>query len=348
MFEFAVVIDPRRILISHELTKVHFCVKMSLPRREGELLNESEKRHQSHDPRRNRASLAFCLPMSFGKLSIVMTAAVLAAAFLWSIGSFSASPKDASASAAEVLNTLSKVAADQPVNLTVTANNYRYLRFEGRNMVTSIGPNKQRFTALVPKTREIWIAPDGSGRIRETVGSPVFLGKRDRANWQAAGSPPLDIALNKDFGPGGLSYEDFSHLPTDPNALAAIIRSRAGIPSGPPANVEMFVIIGDILREPGAPPEVRSTLYKVAAKIEGVELVGNVTDRAGRRGVAVAMTSDYSGARQRLMLIFDPVTATLLGEEETMLDQVDWIDTKPPVVIGYTTYLESGIVTKLP
>lgn len=31
-----------------------------------------------------------------------------------------------------------------------------------------------------------------------------------------------------------------------------------------------------------------------------------------------------------------------------LLEHVSWVDAKPPVVIGYATYLESGIVENLP
>ena len=75
-----------------------------------------------------------------------------------------------------------------------------------------------------------------------------------------------------------------------------------------------FVMVGDLLRERAAPPALRAALYKVAAGIKGVELVGSVTDRAGRRGVAVAITSTYTGARVRDVLVFDPVTSALLAE----------------------------------
>jgi hypothetical protein len=311
-------------------------------------LPDSSRQLQAHNLARNRALTSFRLSGDNIKLTLVSTAAIFLAVLLLMISFLSAIPQKASVSVSEVLNALAKVAADQPANLTGTVNSYRYLKSEGANLVIFQGRNNQKFAVLVPKTREFWVAPDGSGRIRETASGPVFLGERDWSNWQASGSPSPSSTINEDFEPGGLSYQEFSRFPTDPNALATVIRSQADIQSGPPVNVEMFIIVGDLLREPGAPPEVRSALYKVAGKIDGVELVGNITDRIGRQGVAVAITSNYSGAKQRLILIFDPTTAKLLGEEKVLLEHTDWIDAKPPVVIGYTTYLESGIVTKLP
>jgi hypothetical protein len=230
---------------------------------------------------------------------------------------------------------------------------YRYTRSEGANLVSFPGGSgraEQGFSVLVPKTREIWVAPDGSGRIREVAGEPIFLGERDRARWRAAGAPALVHVTNRDFGPGGLSTrdKDWARLPTHPGQLAAVIRQRATKPSGPPVDVEMFVIVGDLLRETAPPPALRAALHKVAAGIRGVEVVGSGTDRAGRRGVGVAMTTSHFGGRQRQTQVFDPATAALLAEERVLLERVGWVDAQPPAVIGYTTYVDSRVVPALP
>lgn len=279
---------------------------------------------------------------------LVSVAVILLTLSLLTVGFLLASPQKALASVSEALNDLAVVAADQPAEFVGTANAYRYLKSEEMNLVISIGKNNQKFAALVPKTREFWIAQNGAGRIRETANSPVFLGERDRLSWQSAGSPDLTTTMNKDFDPGGLSYEDFSRLSANPDELAVMIRNHADNPSGLPVNVGMFVLVGNYLRQPGAPPGVRSALYKVAAKIDGIELIGNVTDRLGRQGVALAMTTEHWGGKQRLTLIFDPTTSAFLEEQKILLEPVGWVDAKPPVVIGYTTYLESGIGTSLP
>jgi hypothetical protein len=262
--------------------------------------------------------------------------------------SFAQRPMNASASTTETWYALASTAAKQEVNFVETPNGYRHLKSEEMNLITSVNKNNQPFSVLIPKTREVWIAKDGSGRIHETEGKPIFLGERDRNRWQAAGSPSLGSAMDKDFAPNGLSFTDFSRLPTDPDALAAIILGEADNPSGPPVNVGMFVVLGDYLRQLGASRELRSALFKVAAKIEGVESIGKVTDRLGRQGVALAVTTDHWGGKQRLMLVFDPITSMLLEEQKILLEPVGWLDAKPPVVIGYQTYLESTVVPKLP
>jgi hypothetical protein len=252
----------------------------------------------------------------------------------------------ATADAAAVLNDLAGVAALQPGPIPATAPGYRYTKTDSMYMHMLLRTGEP-IAALVPKTVAMWIAPDGSGRIRETAGEVIFMSERSRIAWEAAGSSPLAPALNEDFGPSGLSFEDLSRLPIDPNALAAVIRERAQR-ADPPLYDEMFVIVGDLLRQQTAPPAVRAALYRVVASIPGVELVGKVHDRAGRQGVAVARTHTYTGLKKRHVLIFDPRTSALLAEETVLLQAVDWIDARPPVVIGYATYLESGIVDRLP
>ena len=257
-------------------------------------------------------------------------------------------PAPSAASAAEVLNGLAAVAAAQP-GPPAAQGGYRYLKSETLHlsMVAGVDAPGPPVAALVPKTREMWVAPDGSGRIREIAGEPIFLSDRARAAWEAAGRPDLATAIHQDFGPGGLWYEDFDRYPTDPAALAEVVRQRAE-KADPPVDIGMFVVVGDMLREPGAPPELRAALYQVAARIPGVEFLGRVTDRAGRPGVAVAKDTTYWGGKQRYVLLFDPSTSALLGEERGLIEPVDWLDARPPVVIGHATYLESAVVPSLP
>lgn len=259
--------------------------------------------------------------------------------------------EQSSASAAELLNNLATVAAAQSAPSTTTTAGYRYTRFESTYLSTIEGTDSSEtaIAALVPRTREMWIAPDGSGRIRETAGEPVFLKAEARAAWEAAGKPNLATTINRDFGADELWYEDFASYPTDVAALTEVIRERAE-QGGPPVDIEMFIVVGDLLRQPGVPPELRAALYKVAATIPGVELVGDVTDRAGRPGVAVAKTTTYWGSKQRFVLIFDPTTSALLGEEQVLLEPDPLLDDDAalPVAIGHATYLESKTVPTLP
>jgi hypothetical protein len=271
------------------------------------------------------------------------------------------------AAAAAALEDVARVAAAQPASAT---DGYRHTKSEGAELCGPAYVQDAVPMVLVPLTREIWIKSDGSGRIRETEGEPVFFSAADHDRWIAAGSPRLcgSTVGDQRFGPasatpppestenkmwaGSLSIVSADALPTDVAALTEYVRQRAaetGKPSGSATSLEMFTIVGDLLRETVAAPAVRAALYRVVAGIPGVELVGSVTDRAGRSGTAVAIVGGVGGSgsaeQTRRTLIFDPGTSLLLGEEEVLLDRVDWIAADPPVVLGYETYLVSDIVS---
>ena len=80
----------------------------------------------------------------------------------------------------------------------------------------------------------------------------------------------------------------------------------------------MFAHFSDVLREARATPEQRAAAYEALARVPGLTLVGEVTDRLGRTGVAVALDiveNEPSDFLYRYMLVFDPETADLLEEQ---------------------------------
>jgi hypothetical protein len=183
--------------------------------------------------------------------------------------------------------------------------------------------------------REIWQGPEG-GRIRETSSEPIFLSPRDRDRWIAAGRPKLREPVTVT----GLEPSPALQLPDDADALYERLEGQAaGHPEG--VHEEMFVLVGDALRETAATPAQRAALYEVAAKIPGVQLLGEVTDPAGRRGIAVAMDHRVDGILETL--VFDPETSMLLAEEQRTLADNEF-DYPKDTVIGYATYHDVAIV----
>jgi hypothetical protein len=292
----------------------------------------------------------------FRRLGIGLGAAGLAVALVFSLAVWPVPflPRSGpDAAAAEILRQAADAAARQPA---LPATGYRHTSSVGAWMTysmaaTAVDPSGkplanagESYKYLQPVTREIWIAPDGSGRIRQSAGEPVFFSDQDRAAWVAAGSS-ADRSLNADFGPGGLSYAN-STLPTDPVALRAVLLAQALL-SKNGTNVEMFVLVGDALRETVPSPALASALFQVAATIDGVESLGAMADRAGRPGLAVGITGGPAGFRTQRILIFDPATHDLLGEEERVVETTeDGIPAES--VIGYTTYLVADVVEALP
>jgi hypothetical protein len=202
-----------------------------------------------------------------------------------------------SAATVAALHRLSLVAARQPAAGPPGPGQFQYTSSAGINQ-SCTAASSLYYCVNVKDRREIWIGQDGSGRIRETETDPTFPTARDRQQWLALGksAPPLvGPPSDEHFGPGGLvdGPTDLSKLPTDPAQLAALISSRK-IEGGPPGPAEDFVQVGDLLRESDASPALRAALFKVAAGIPGVKLLGTVTDSDGRSGIAIAFPHSAS------------------------------------------------------
>ncbi len=289
---------------------------------------------------RRRPSLVRRLPVRAVAVAGVSTALALIVAFGLLPGGRGDAP---TAAAAETLTRVARVAAAQPAPAALGPGEYFYTKSRGASLSTSDSGGRV-WSTLVPITRQLWIARDGSGRLLEKTGEPEFLSAADKRAWEAAGSPPLGAneTSDKRFEAGGLFFRDTERLPTEPEELAEVVRARAA-GTDVPVNVEMFVVVGDLLRETRTSPELRSALYQVAADIPGIELVGEVKDPVGRIGVAVAVSSDYSGALERRQMIIDPRTGDLLAEEAVLLRGAKFVQAEPGTVIGYTVYLDSGI-----
>jgi hypothetical protein len=239
----------------------------------------------------------------------------------------------ASAAAARVLRNAAMVARHQPATPRLARGQFQYTK----SLIAYMSGGKG-WQALSPGVREIWLGPTG-GFLHERWGKPRFFTGGERGAWIAAGRPQV----NPPEDSGKLPPRRPLGLPTDPDALYAEIHDRA-VGHGNSTNAEMFSLVADSLRETDASPALRASLYEVAARISGVELVGPTKDRIGRRGVAVAYVD--SKIHERHELIFDPGTSALLGEEYVQLAGNPY-DYPVGTVTGYATYVVSAVVNRI-
>lgn len=236
---------------------------------------------------------------------------------------------------AAVLRQLARIAANGP-SLVPGPGQYLYTRSASR-MATfpNNGAAKQCITYSAGQ-RQLWVGADGSGLLREQAGASTFTSALDRAvcaskrmTRTTAGSSNLWFAADCfRLGPA----PDMSVLSTNPRILLRQMRRFDG---GPRTAAEDFVHVGDFLRETDASPALRAALYRAAALIPGVRLLGDVRDPIGRRGLGVMMVVGHV----RNELIFNGHTAALLAEETA------W---NPPGVTDSTVYLKSAVVSRVP
>jgi hypothetical protein len=267
------------------------------------------------------------LAVAVGGAAVVLIAGVV----LLSVGL----PGGATASAAPILREAAGIALEQPAPPNLAEGQYLYVKSFNIDLTVVNGGKEGSYTALFSTDREVWMGQQSVLRT-SAAGEPQFPTEEDRQSWIDAGSPYL-IGGTAEISLGAASAPD---LPTDPDELFDRLKQDAE-GAGTGLYEEMFVLVGDNLRESLASPEQRAALYEVAARLPGVELIGNVTDSAGREGVAVSMDDDQ--AHIRCTLIIDTDTSVLLSEERTALEGFD-LGFPVGSLIGCDTYLVTAVV----
>ncbi|HEY0279059.1 MAG TPA: CU044_5270 family protein [Solirubrobacterales bacterium] len=196
-------------------------------------------------------------------------------------------------------------------------------------------------------TREEWVTPDGSGRLRIVAGPSRFVGSGDRVEWEGAGRPQF---LTLGFGgrtedrwiSAGQLRGRVVSLPTEPGALAVRLTEEAADEGGEgPLAAATLQLIAEDLRNPVASPELRRSLYQAAKRIPGIEYLGELTDPDGRSGVGIGVTSSNAGYPQLYSMIFDPTTSQVLATETTALPGSGADEPTGPTLQRATVYEEA-------
>lgn len=212
---------------------------------------------------------------------------------------------------------------------------FRYTRSEGAFLLGGLSP----YEVLVPQVREIWVAADGSGRLRTEYGDPIFFGDKDRQAWGAQKSKRVDDML---YGPGQLSFTDISTLPRDPTELLRSIRA-ARDPSDVGAGSEAWealIAARSYLWETVPPKDLSLAAMEMLQSLNDItEARGR--DPAGRDSVAFAVENKQF----RNTIWLDPKTGALLGEQQDLLVVLPTVDAAPPVTIKRATYSASKMVS---
>ncbi|MCA2217331.1 CU044_5270 family protein [Jidongwangia harbinensis] len=197
---------------------------------------------------------------------------------------------------------------------------------------TSISPGQYVYV----RSRVAWTSQVGDG--------PRTLDElHDREIWipQSAGDEGLIRERGETIDlvgavPNGWSVD----LPTDPDELLRAVHRRAHR-YGDDRDAGSFAFIGDLLRESLMSPELSAALYRVAAKIPGVQLVPDAVDATGRHGVAVARVN----AGERTEWIFDPDTFEYLGERSYLVEDTD--GGKAGMLTATTAVLGRAVVDRM-
>lgn len=239
-------------------------------------------------------------------------------------------PGGATPAAAVVLGRAAAAAAAGMATPAVDVAEYLYVRTDAVYGTTTQLADESVLSWLDHQLLEVWVPGDPSRPWVQRTGPRTpyrFFHPGDEARARAAGalSPAgaaeIQRAVGGEFaGPGPASWQTptpgfLAGLPRDPGRLLARIRrDSAGQGSSPDG--EAFVTIGDVLRYPAVPADLRAALFRTAQHIPGVTLTAGQATLAGRTGTAVGRDE---GGDSRYEIVFDPDTARLIGERDTVL-----------------------------
>lgn len=214
-----------------------------------------------------------------------------------------------------ILLQLAKAAARQPAPPTASGGSYAYVKTVGWYLDSAIGGGT--VTSWVARqVGQSWLKPNGSGRV-----VLVTNGRVDDFKVRSGGPPHFVLSTN-------------------PTVLARQLAVGHPASNGP---AEKFVAFTDTARQQPIPPPAEAAILRLLARIPGLINSGTVIDRAGRPGIAISLDAAYD--RARYTLIFDPHTAQLLGEDDTVIRSDPALHLRPGTVDSYFMITKTGYVS---
>ncbi|MCE6995901.1 CU044_5270 family protein [Saccharothrix sp. S26] len=130
--------------------------------------------------------------------------------------------------------------------------------------------------------------------------------------------------------------EFYTRLPRDPQALLQWLRESTTQGGGEPAAVFHWAL--QLLSTGLVPADLRASLYRALALLDGVTVADGAADLDGRVGVAVTVEDVH----ERRELVVDPATGDFIGERTVTGPQPHKSYLAPGTVTGY-----SSITTKV-
>ncbi|MDG6102140.1 CU044_5270 family protein [Dactylosporangium aurantiacum] len=159
--------------------------------------------------------------------------------------------------------------------------------------------------------RTTWSSSDNSrpGAVRtEQLAPRPYPGEPVPADAPAGGTVEVRVLCPVKGGAARQDYAFNATLPTDAQGMLAYF---ARFPGGGADKNSYLWKAGTELAAAPMPQAQRAAVFQALKRIPGAQLVGDVTDAAGRPGTAVGYRDARDGSRRDL--IFDPVTFAYLG-----------------------------------
>jgi hypothetical protein len=208
--------------------------------------------------------------------------------------------------AGRYLRELAARVANAPYDIHLGRYTYHHVKWWGGMTVRS----PEGYVMSYVDETETWTAKDGSGRRRFRTLPPEYPDEESRRHYEN-----LSRSSTQNTQPATRPHEDLpaglagpaDPLPNDRARLAKLLN----VEHGPGAIAKS---VATAYEQHGIPRSTRALILDTLAGAAGWSWRGEVTDRAGRSGVAI--TGEDHG--QQAVLVFDPRTGMLLAHERVL------------------------------
>lgn len=157
---------------------------------------------------------------------------------------------------------------------------YSWIYSRGAHAAHSHG----QYDALVEFEREVWIAPDGSGFIKDLVGPTSFFNTAGEQAWRDTGSPSL--------------FEGRSQRRFPPGSLGSVATGRIGDEHLLTELRDLDVLLGENVL---LPEDLRRIVVEAATKLPGVRRGPRSSDSLGRTGTPLYALEDDAYERKEVL-----------------------------------------------
>jgi hypothetical protein len=193
---------------------------------------------------------------------------------------------------------------------------------------------------ILPERQE-WISNgDGTGYLRATAGAPYSVTKDGRIVAPAEDSPAKGTPIQHHGS--GLAGADGGYFadtpPRTPDALRDYLRSHIRLPQ----NADAFTYWGAIsalLNEWTLAPAQQAAAIELLQDAGGVTVIGTVTDRLGRDGIALTLKSE-TRPQFSVTVILDAQSRHIIAADTVYLGGLNRVDIPKDSVIEYSAWLQ--------
>ncbi len=255
---------------------------------------------------------------------------------------------------------LARLAA-HAAQLTVMAlrrGDYTYFEHESWDLSVAVD-GREVSSTVTPTLTETWVARTGGGVSLQRSGVPLSPGPLTSVEESAAAHARAVGPTTRESLSAHTTalYGHLSALSQNPRTLFTQLADpgdySARYPalwptamSSPTAVAHAVTTPLQLLDYHAPTPKFLSTFYRMLMLVPGVSDAGWVTDRAGRRGIAIAVAVGVRGNRASIRFIVDPNTGQLLDVERIQLDRL-LVRITPPYVQSYDVFLKAAVVARI-